>query len=129
MFGPFQVPAASNHQEWAFRWIAFLGMNEESQGKMMEATGRIPAHPPTLRKIGNYLGYAEPHVRDYLLQVTEASMHADMYPHTLTQAEGAIRSFFDAAFSQVLNGMQPLETFLETMQTQIQIELDKLWAN
>ncbi|NLN19670.1 MAG: extracellular solute-binding protein [Firmicutes bacterium] len=129
MFGPFHVPAASNHQEWAFRWIAFLGMNEESQVKMMEATGRIPAHPPTLRKIGNYLGYAEPHVRDYLLQVTEASMHADMYPHTLTQAEGAIRSFFDAAFRQVLNGMQPLETFLETMQTQIQIELDKLWAN
>ncbi|MGI6083080.1 MAG: ABC transporter substrate-binding protein [Limnochordia bacterium] len=128
MFGPFHVPAASNQQEWAFRWVAFLGMNEESQVKMMEATGRIPAHPPTLRKIGNFLGYAEPHVRDYLLQVTEASMDADMYPHTLTQAEGAMRGIFEPAFRQVLNGTLALENFLETMQNQLQVELDKLWA-
>lgn len=128
MFGPFHVPAASRQQEWAFRWIAFLGMDEESQVKMMDATGRIPAHPPTLRKMGNFMGRTESHKRDYLLQVTEASMHADMYPHTLSQAEGAMRAIFEPAFNEVLNGKLALESFLVRMQAQLQIELDKLWA-
>lgn len=127
MFGPFHVPTASKQQEWAFRWIAFLGMNEESQVKMMHATGRIPAHPPTLRKMADFMDYTAPYKRSYILQVAEASMHADMYPHTLTQAEGAMRALFDPAFNEVLSGKTALEGFLERMQAQLQMELDKLY--
>ena len=126
-FGPFHVPIDSKQPEWAFRWIAFLGLTEESQVRMMEFTGRMPAHPPTLRRLENYLAMFDEHKRNWLLQVRDACIHADSYPQTLTQAEGAIARFFNPAWNDVVNGKTPLESFLETMQPLMQAELDKLF--
>jgi ABC-type glycerol-3-phosphate transport system substrate-binding protein len=128
-FGPFHVPVDSKQQEWAFRWIAFLGLTEESQVRMLEYTGRMPAHPPTLRRLENYVSGFDAHKRDYLLQVRDACTHADSYPQTLTQAEGSIARFFNPAWNNVVNGLTPLESFLETMQPLMQAELDKLFMN
>ncbi|MGI6610886.1 MAG: ABC transporter substrate-binding protein [Limnochordia bacterium] len=126
-FGPFHVPAASKQQEWAFRWIAFLALTEESQAKMMEVTGRVPGHPSTLRRLETHMGAYAPHMRNGILQIRDACTHADSYPHTLTEAEGAIGRFFSPAWSNVLRGTTALENFLETMQPLMQAELDKLF--
>jgi ABC-type glycerol-3-phosphate transport system substrate-binding protein len=127
-FGPFHVPADSKQQEWAFRWISFLALTEESQVKMMEYTGRMPAHPPTLRRLENHMGGFHVRKRNFLLQVRDACTHADSYPQTLTQAEGAIARFFNPARNSVINGATALESFLETMQPLMQAELDKLFV-
>lgn len=126
-FGPFHVPAASKQQEWAFRWLAFVALTEESQVKMMEYTGRMPSYPPALRKLENYVGAYEPAKRSFLVQLRDACTHADSYPHTLTQAEGAISGFFNPAWNDVINERVALESFLENMQGLMQAELDKLF--
>jgi ABC-type glycerol-3-phosphate transport system substrate-binding protein len=128
VFGPYHVPAASEQQAWAFRWISFLAFNEESQVQMMRATGRIPGHYSTLRKLEQFLGSQDSRTRSFLIQVRDASTDADGFPRTLTRAEGAINRFFAPAFNQVLNGGLALDSFLENMQTQMQVELDKLYV-
>jgi len=127
-FGPFHVPAASTQQEWAFRWIAFLALNEESQIRMMQVTGRIPGHPTTLRRLDGQMGTYDPYMRSCILQIRDACTHADSYPHTLTEAEGAIGRVFNTAYNNVLRGVTPLENFLETVQPLMQAELDKLFT-
>jgi ABC-type glycerol-3-phosphate transport system substrate-binding protein len=124
-FGPYQVVSSSVQQQAAYKWIAFLALNEESQAKMMHATGRTPAYPPVLRRLETYTTTDEPHIRRFLLQFRDVSIHGDNFPHTLTAAEADIKRVFDGAFAEVRTGERPFEGFLETVHPLAQLALNQ----
>lgn len=125
-FGPYHVLKSNDErQQAAYRWLRFLALDVESQVKMMEATGRLPAYVPVLRDLQEHLVGRSDVERKFLTEYAHASLAIDNFPHYLTPAEAAIASQFNPGFRRVLEGEEPLESFLTTMHQLAQIELDR----
>ena len=127
-FGPYHILAAGSVEEAAaaYKWVRFLALDAESQVKMMEATGRLPAYLPVLQDFPSYLSSYPEADATFLAGFALASTHPDNFPHYLTPAEGAIQAAFNPGFAAVLNGQESLGNFLITMHEIAQAELNRV---
>ena len=127
-FGPYHILAGGSPEQSAaaYKWVRFLALDVESQIKMMEATGRLPAYLPVLQDFASYLtSYPESEAL-FLTGFAHAATHPDNFPHYLTPAEGAIQAAFNPGFAAVLSGEESLNNFLINMHEVAQTELNRI---
>ncbi|HHW08524.1 MAG TPA: extracellular solute-binding protein [Firmicutes bacterium] len=125
-FGPLHVVKSERDLEPIWRWVKFICFDPESQVNLMLATGRLPAHLPTLSRIERYVAQYDQKKVNWMVAFREVGIHPDNCPNYFTGANTSITSIFSNEYNKVMRGEESLRTVLERMNQLIQQELDAL---